>query len=534
MAKTRAEINRQNYLRNKQKRLAKANAKYKAEHEQQYILVKNIPMHKQIGEFLIDYMKTHKYFDSAKYNKFVEDKGARTAKELIEMLQHKNKFVFELSDMQMNNILLAACYRYSRVKNQIKSEVIANESTRDHANELSNKWLKLLDGITSNTKQSEVRRNDGFAFFDVEYIPRIVGGNLAKMKSFTLKDSNPVKDQQIYLNLKMTKKTFEAWKLYTKGEMKNLINDLLLNEQYYEMRDKCLLKDVTKFDDKYVGVENNFENFHLDRTVNEVLNKERMIALRVSEAIKSELDGIMNSERIVDFQKVAELSRAIKCLLGTNITFSHGRLYFMPFTHLKKYYRKYLTLNGKNIDEVFDIPNCHSVMSLVFFAKSEYRNERELAELKKILIYGSSIYNWIMDQLGIEDIGEVRDEIVKPNYNHWMFMPRYGKKKATGLLKQIDKLIKKHFPNYYQFLYNQKEIEVEEFGKKVKKCELPVKSEWLQNELVMNGLFNLVKDKDAVVLHDAIWMTKDQCSDELKVILKEQFNNLIEQKIKGE
>ena len=57
-----------------------------------------------------------------------------------------------------------------------------------------------------------------------------------------------------------------------------------------------------------------------------------------------------------------------------------------------------------------------------------------------------------------------------------MFMPRYGKKFAKGLLKDIDRLIKQKFPNYYKFLYNQDEIEVIEYGKKIKKCELPVKS----------------------------------------------------------
>ena len=122
-----------------------------------------------------------------------------------------------------------------------------------------------------------------------------------------------------------------------------------------------------------------------------------MLSLRVSSAIKQELDQISDREKVVDYQKIVELSRAIKTLLGTNITFSHGRLYFMPFTHLKKCYRKYLTLNGKEIDEVFDIPNCHSVMSLVFFARSKYRDDVELSALKRIIIYGSSIYNWIMD-----------------------------------------------------------------------------------------------------------------------------------------
>ena len=309
MAKTRSEINKAYYLKHKAEVKQKKKIKYRKEHDDEYITVKNIPMHKEIGEFLINYLNTHKYFDSYNYNKFVEEKGARTAMQLINMLKHNNRFIYELTDIQKNNILLAACYRYLRTKGQDKSVVISNETTREHANGISNGYLKYLDGITSNTKQSEVRRLDGYAYFDVEYIPKIVGGSLVTMKRFYIKDNNPAKDKQMLIDLKMTKNTFKAWKLYTKTQMLNLINGLLLNEMYYKSRN---IKDITKFDVKYKGIEREFQNYHTKRTKNEELNKKRMLALRVSEKIKQELDELLDNDKEVDYQKVCQLSKAIK------------------------------------------------------------------------------------------------------------------------------------------------------------------------------------------------------------------------------
>lgn len=499
MAKSRAEINRANYLKNK----AKIKAKYKDKKGDMYWTFNNVVM------------------DEDLYNKLVQYMGENN-----------------LNDTLKNDLLLAATYIYQRCRqNKFGFVRIYVKSIRKHSNMLAEAQIRKLIQHISDVKMSVVRKDNGKVFFLVNEkndIKKIFDKKIGQMAETNI----IVRDFHFtgydYLNrnekkidgLKMSYKTLKSWGLNTYPELLQVAYSVV-DETYQTVKKQ----KKTKING-YQNVEYKFEGFHSKLTDEENLVFERFDQLRVEEQTMVErIKQLTFDKENIDFEKVDEASQVLNTLQQRNKSFSHGRLYYPMFTRLNKDWRDVLTLNGQHIKELFDVPTCHSTKSLILYSHSQFRNDQELRKLFDVIMF-KDIYCWIGTEIGWKDIDEQKREVLKEHFNRWLFLSSSGRRKVGGLTKEIDQQMKRHFSSFYQFITSQEEIEVvNENGKKVIKNTLSVQCEWLENKLLINGLFKKVKHLNTITLHDAIFITVNQWCKSLSDQLKAEWREIVKQEI---
>ena len=109
-----------------------------------------------------------------------------------------------------------------------------------------------------------------------------------------------------------------------------------------------------------------------------------------------------------------------------------------------------------------------------------------------------------------------------------MFSTTRGKRR--GDKKFIDQLIAVKFPKFHKWIHSQQEVQ----DKNEKKSVLSVKCQWLENKLVMNGLFTEVLNLNVITKHDAIYITEDQYSEQLEEEMKNKWLEIANNEIYGD
>lgn len=508
MAKTNAEKCKTYYLKNKQK----IKAKYKEKNGQMYYTFNGILLDKQL-------------FD--KLNFYIENTPQ------IFFDKHDKKKV--ITERLKNDLFLAATYMYKQCKKNKHGFVrMYMRVIKRRSNMLPEKYIRKLVYHISDLRGSVIRKDNGTVFFlanEKNEVKKVFDRKEQVMKEhgvvvrdfrFTNFDYYSRNEQEIN-GLKMSYKTLKEWNLCTYPELLQTAYSIV--DQTYQKIDKKRKKTKVNY---YEGLEEQFVGFHSSLTENEKLVIERYKTLKVEERkLIERIQNMKFDKNDIELERLNELCQVLSTLQQREITFSHGRLYYPMFTKLNKDWRDVLTLNGKHLKQLFDIPTCHSTKSLILYSKSKYRNEDEVKSLYEIIIYGD-IYTWIGTKIGWKEIDADKREELKEYFNRWLFLAGSGRNRMNGVTKQIDKKMKELFPTFREFITQQQEITiVDQEGKQKQKSTLAVQCEWLQNKLLINGLFNQVKHLTTITLHDAIFIAEDEYSKELAEQLEEKWKVLV-------
>ena len=117
---------------------------------------------------------------------------------------------------------------------------------------------------------------------------------------------------------------------------------------------------------------------------------------------------------------------------------------------------------------------------------------------------------------------------MKQPWMHFLFCSAGTKKRGLAAQKKeyeqgyiakwnvVKEKMKTSYPSIYKFLLNYPQIEIED--RKVSK--LSVDLQWIQNKYVLNGLMKCLEDKkkinEPISLHDGIYLTKDQVTEQVQ------------------
>lgn len=504
--------------------------RYRDQHEEVYYTVNNIPMNKDLWDFVNKWLdETRVYKDKLVYND-----------DVMNCLK-KNKQIErrELTDAEKNGLRAAIVYIYNEMKTRGKFDRtnIYNNNIRSCSNNLKINMINQFLNALTDQKMSANKQLNGKVLIDVDrktyYSKRleclIKAGKcnsktaLVNVRSFKL--TKAINDKEINVSLKLTPNALLNWDLFTPEQMEEVCNHL--DDDLIT----CYLNCYSNKDNAYVDYENKYRGFHLNLTANEqtVINRYKDISIdykTVDEIIKNTPFAKTN----VEYETIKDVSYMLSTLKQRKITFKHGRLYYPRFTTLSsKYVERVLFLNGKHLLQIFDVKSCFVVMSMLLYCSSSFRTESELKKLYNKII-NEDFYVWVGTALNIkqeddETFTEWRDRC-KEMVISWLFKTSSAKIKCN-----IDKLIQCEFPTYYSWLHSLDDIWDNKDNKR--KCVLSVQCSWLENKLILNGLFNLVSHLDAVTKHDAIYIAEDQYSEQLKEVLESNFNKIINKIMKG-
>lgn len=225
--------------------------------------------------------------------------------------------------------------------------------------------------------------------------------------------------------------------------------------------------------------------------------------------------------------------------------FIHGRIYQNGWTNLCKEFRGTVKYNGRLMAEAFDVRNCYVQFTA---AKLEESGQVDKAELE---LFCEKAYSGKFYQFLAEGTEYDRNDMKKP-WMHYLFSSNGTKKR--GIAQQRDyvdgkaknkfdqdyiarwNVVKnkmlKHFPTIHKFLYSYPQIEVE--GRKVSK--LSVDLQWIENKYVLNGLMRILEQKGKIVdpigLHDGIYLTEDQVTEDMKEFLQDCWKTILNKHIR--
>lgn len=225
--------------------------------------------------------------------------------------------------------------------------------------------------------------------------------------------------------------------------------------------------------------------------------------------------------------------------------FIHGRIYQNGWTNLSKDFRKTVKYKDQLMDEIFDVRNCYVQFTA---AMLEECGQVDQAELK---LFCDKAYSGKFYQFLAEGTEYTRNDMKTP-WMHYLFSNNQTKKR--GIANQRDfvdgKAINKfdqdyiarwnvvknkmieHFSSIHKFLYSYPQIEVE--GRKVSK--LSVDLQWIENKYVLNGLMRMLEQKgkinEPISLHDAIYLTVDQVTEQMKSFMQDCWKNILNKHIR--
>lgn len=221
-------------------------------------------------------------------------------------------------------------------------------------------------------------------------------------------------------------------------------------------------------------------------------------------------------------------------------SFAHGRIYSNDWTNLSKQDRAMVRFDGKEIAEVFDIHNCFIQLLANKLTESGAVEPNELKAFSD-LAYSGGFYQSI-----VKGTKYTRDDI-KEKVMHFIFSNNWTKrhtienqkKFVDGVAtKRFDKdyvvqwlmvknTFKTNYPSIFDYISSYEEIQID--GRK--KSKLSVDLQWMENKYMLNGLMRNLQMKgiikEPISLHDAIYLTKDQVTTELKQLIEEQWLKLV-------
>ena len=234
------------------------------------------------------------------------------------------------------------------------------------------------------------------------------------------------------------------------------------------------------------------------------------------------------------------MNRMKKLTGRINPTFVHGRIYSNDWTNLSKQDRAMVRFDGKEIAEVFDIHNCFIQLLANKLTESGAIEPNELKAFSD-LAYSGGFYQSI-----VKGTKYTRDDI-KEKVMHFIFSNNWTKrhtienqkKFVDGVAtKRFDKdyvvqwlmvknTFKTNYPSIFDYISSYEEIKID--GRK--KSKLSVDLQWMENKYMLNGLMRNLQMKgiikEPISLHDAIYLTKDQVTTELKQLIEEEWLKLV-------
>lgn len=518
--KTRAEVNREYYLKNKAKRAAKNKVKYDQLHEGRYYSVCGLTTWKELWEEVEYQIKIGEF----------------------QKRMNKTK---PLSSRDINNLKLVACAIFSQMeeKEWYESVKLYSSIIQKKANGISSKLLTTFYSFISNDKGFKLRNSKNPFYLSIvptkKEIKNKVGDTIAIVKIRGAKPTKLLnKEETVDLNVQMTEKCYKNWKLLTAQEIKEK-RDQVAN---YKYDDYSIYKPKSEYKNdstsKYYHTEfteselEDIENFkqlrvdvgRLDQLIETKLKdamerKQSYVDLKQLEELLSGKETLKKLE--IDYKEMLELSDLLTKLTpknGLKITFSYGRIYFPIFTSIDKKFR-YLF----HRKQVFDAPTCFTTLNIVQYSQSKYRDEKTLKDL--IQLRDEDIYTTFGHR-----VGKGR-EAMKPLMNKWYFATKGGREGLKKLMKEIeyiDQIMEEDYSTFYQFITNS----VDEDTKKGKKNTLSVLNQWTENGLVLNNLYKNLTSSSKVTVHDAIYVDEDEWSEQLEKQLKNEWNVIFNNEIK--
>lgn len=265
----------------------------------------------------------------------------------------------------------------------------------------------------------------------------------------------------------------------------------------------------------------------------------------VEETLKKGLNKWKHKDDYNDFREPNQyqllVMNRLKNLTGRiNPTFVHGRIYSNDWTNLSKEDRKQVKFNGKEIEEVFDIHNCFIQLLTNKLNQSGVIDSKELKAFSD-LAYSGKFYQSI-----IEGSTYTRDDI-KQKVMHFIFSNNWTKRHTIANQKKfvngvatlrfdqeyirqwqmVKETFKKNYPSIFNYMTSYEEIKID--GRK--KSKLSVDLQWMENKYMLNGLMKSLQErgiiKEPISLHDAIYLTKDQVTTEIKELIEEQWLKMV-------
>lgn len=225
--------------------------------------------------------------------------------------------------------------------------------------------------------------------------------------------------------------------------------------------------------------------------------------------------------------------------------FIHGRIYQNGWTNLSKEFRGTVKLNGQLMAEAFDVRNCYVQFTA---AKLEECGQVDQVELQDFCnkAYSGKFYQFLAEGTEYD-----RNDMKKP-WMHYLFSSNGTKKRGIAQQRDfVDGVAKnkfeqdyiakwnvvknkmvQYFPTIHKFLYSYPQIEVE--GRKVSK--LSVDLQWIENKYVLNGLVKMLEEKGKIVepipLHDGVYLTSEQVTEQMKQFLQECWKTILNKHIR--
>lgn len=522
--KTRAEINRQNYLKNKQRIKAKSKVrskvKYDQLHEGRYYSVCGLTTWKELWEEIEYQIKNGEFQKSLNRTK-------------------------PLSSRDINNLKLVACAIFSQMeeKEWYESVKLYSSIIQKKANGISSKLLTAFYSFISNDNGFKLRNSKNPFYLSIvptkKEIKNKIGDTIAIVKIRGAKPTKLLnKEETVDLNVQMTEKCYKNWKLLTAQEIKEK-RDQVAN---YKYDDYSIYKPKSEYKNdstsKYYHTEfteaelEDIENFKQLRV--DVGRLDQLIETKLKDAMErkqsyvnmKQLEELLSGKETmkkleIDYKEMLELSDLLTKLTpknGLKITFSYGRIYFPIFTSIDKKFR-YLF----HRKQVFDAPTCFTTLNIVQYSQSKYRDEKTLKDL--IELRDNDIYLYFGHR-----VGKGR-EAMKPLMNKWYFATKGGREGLKKLMKEIeyiDQIMEEDYSTFYKFITNS----VDEDTKKGKKNTLSILNQWTENGLVLNNLYKNLTSNSKVTVHDAIYVDEDEWSEQLEKQLKNEWNVIFNNEIK--
>lgn len=282
-----------------------------------------------------------------------------------------------------------------------------------------------------------------------------------------------------------------------------------------------------------------------DITLNLFISQKNSFFFSTGQSYQNKLKQWRYKDDYKDYREPNEyqikVMNRLKNLTGRiNPTFVHGRIYSNDWTNLSKEERKLVKYNEKQIDEVFDIHNCFIQLLANKLNESGKIDQNELKMFSQ-LAYSGKFYQYI-----VKDSVYSRDDI-KQKVMHFIFSNNWTKRHTIANQKKfvdgvatkrfdqnyikqwelVKHVFKQNFPSIFSYMTEYEEVQIE--GRK--KSKLSVDLQWMENKYMLNGLMKNLQQKglikEPISLHDAIYLTKEQVTTEIKELIEEQWLKLV-------
>lgn len=427
------------------------------------------------------------------------------------------------NDSEKNNMWLIAAYIYNRSN--------AEKTKPCQFMNISRKSLRKCVNMQENSVISdfiqELKNND-IIIINKRWKAQQFAKQYAVSINYKESLLNPLREMKSKI-VKLTKGSFRAWGLISSEELIKYVNE-----------QNVIFTQKDKEQNIYKEYEKNSIGYHEGKTETEKILHERM---EKNFSFNNELiiDHINKSSNIYD--EVEKLIRFVKATKNKTYSFSHGRSYLNGYSNGAKVYRDTFLYDDKKLIELMDVKSCFVLLTVILASLSNQVEKEEIKKLYKLIV-DNDIYVILGAYINKDDYlryGKEYRDVAKSSVIRWYFMNNQGKK-SCGMNKDMNKVkqfFKNNFPTYYSFLTNYAEIKVPT-GKiyrtkkkqeqkqqyEIKSC-LAIDCQWLENKLIVNTLMKKYQDYKVITLHDSLWISEDQYSEDLVNDVKKEWNNII-------